>query len=77
MITMRVGLHFSVWWHLGNRLHYGNGLEGKQQPIYHPKKFGDISRGAEVHLTVHQGPIGLPLIAKHTEHQEPNGFTDN
>ena len=41
-----------------------------------PKQFGDISRGAEVHLTVHQGPIGLPLIAKHTEHQEPNGFTD-
>ena len=40
------------------------------------EQFGDISKGAEVHLTVHQGPIGLPLVAKHTDHQEPNGFTD-
>lgn len=40
------------------------------------KQFGDISKGTEVHLTVHQGPIGLALVAKHTAHQEPNGFTD-
>ena len=52
-------------------------IGGEATKLLPPKsQFGDISKNAEVHLTVHQGPIGVPLVARHIEHNEPQGFTD-
>ena len=40
------------------------------------EQFGDISAGTEVHLKVGPSPFAVSLVAKHTEHNNPNGFVD-
>ena len=39
-------------------------------------QMGDISTGTEVQIEMTVGPLKVPLVAKHIEHQEPGGFTD-
>ena len=47
----------------------------KTQHLSVDEQFGDISKDTEVHLTI-KSVLPIKMVAKHTEHSEPNGFTD-
>lgn len=37
---------------------------------------GGLEVGAETRFTVHKGPVGLPWVARHVEHEAGRGFAD-